>query len=193
MRELFEDLQKAKQEYDNPVRQKLNRIDQLLAENTLDSLDQAQGLINEVAMWNPIFVTGQQQLLERLRRERAENVARIGGKTSLLAEDWATAQDEIANTFGIDIRDMPQAEERYIYLMSDLMEKLPPDGQQYTMGKWVIEALFRQPGRDEQTALDRLLLLFSPDIPARQPLIEELSRQTGRALPLRNRLRQRYG
>jgi hypothetical protein len=192
MRELYDDLQKAQQAYDNPVRQKLNRIDQLLAENTLDSLDQAEGLINEVAMWNPIFVTGRPQQLERLRRERAENLARIGGKTSLMAEDCATAQDEIADVFGINIDDMPHAEERYIYLMSDLMEKLPPGSDQYAMGKWVIEALFRQPQRAEDTALDRVLLLFSPAIPDQQPLIEELSRQTGRALPLRNRLRQRF-
>ena len=190
MRELYEDLQAYKQEYENPIRKQMTRIDNLLEKNTLDSLDQAEGLINEITLWNPILVIDQRKELHRLRRERAEKMARIGGKTSLLAEHWVIARDEIEDVFGPAAPGMPQVEERYIYLLADLMDKLKPSSEAYALGKQAVEKLFKQNSPDEDVALDKILLLYGVNIPDNQPLIEELSKQTGRPYPLRNRIRQ---
>jgi len=84
---------------------------------------------------------------------------------------------------------MPQMEERYIFLCGDLMDSLQPEGEQYDLGKEVVEQLFGQTPRDENVALDKVLLLYGPHIP-NNVLIEELSNQTGRRFPLRNRIRQ---
>lgn len=186
---LYDDLQAYKKEYESPIRKKITRIEILLEKNTLDSLNEAEVLLNEVAFWNPMLVTYHQQQLQHLRRQRAETTARIGGKTSLLAEHWAVARDEIIDIFGDDVRDMPQMEERYIFLCGDLMDSLQPEGEQYDLGKEVVEQLFGQTPRDENVALDKVLLLYGPHIP-NNVLIEELSNQTGRRFPLRNRIRQ---
>lgn len=190
MQGLYEDLQAYKQEYDNPIRQKIIKIDHLLEKNTLDSLDQAEALIQEIAVWNPTLVVDQRKQLEQLKQERAEMMARIGGKTSLLAEHWAIARDEIIDIFGDDVQNMPQVEERYIYLLGDLMDKLNPASKQHTLGKQAVDTLFKQSPRDEDMALDKILLLYGADIPDNNPLIEELSKQTGRSYPIRNRIRQ---
>ena len=208
--ELHQALQKYRQIHDEPIRKKVPQINQLLDQNTLDSLDQAEGLIDQVSTWNPALVFRQQRQLQKLRRERVEKMARIGGKTSLLAEQWSTACDEIMDVFGPDPRKMPQVEERYIYLLGDLMDKLPPGSEQYTLGKQVVAELLKQNDpdediapdedirpdenirADEDIALDKILRLYGANIPDDDPLIEELSRQTGRLYPLRNRNRKQF-
>ena len=187
---LYEDLQTYKQEYESPIHKKVTRIETLLEKNTLDSLNEAEMLLAEVAFWNPVLVTYHQQHLEYLRQQRAETTARIGGKTSLLAEQWAIARDEIADIFGDDTQGMPQMEERYIFLCGNLMHSLQPGSEPYALGKQIVDKLFRQTPRDENAALDKTLLLYGPDIPNNDRLLEELSKQTGRRLPLRNRIRQ---
>ncbi|MEM7030336.1 MAG: lipopolysaccharide kinase InaA family protein [Chloroflexota bacterium] len=187
---LYEDLCWFQQRQETPYQEQILRVDALLDENSTTALDEAEGLIESIATWNPILVIEQRKRLYRLRRERAENLARIGGKTSLLAEHWQVAREEIVNTFGSDIQAMPQQEERYIYLLGDLMSYLEPDSQRYQLGREVIDALFRVSAIDENEALDKLLLLYGKDIPDQDLLIAALSEQTDRAYPLRARIRQ---
>jgi len=187
---LYDDLQRFRQKQEAPFREKVTDIDDLLEKNTASSLNQAETLLDEVSVWNPTLVSRQRTLWQQLKCRRAENLARIGGKTSLLAEQWETAQEEIAAVFGIDIYSMPQAEERYIYLFGDLMARLDPKSRGYTLGKEAIQALFKLRTRDENKALDKILLLYGQDIPDHDPLISELSQQTKRVYPIRSRIRQ---
>ena len=190
IRSLRDDLARIKAKLDEPHRVSVTQVEELLEENSTPSLQEAEALISQVAAWNPNLVKDQREILHQLRRERAENMARIGGRASLLAEQWEAAQQEIEAVFGRKISQMSRPDERYIFLFGKLMTTLEPNSEQYQLGKKAIQAIFEPQTRNEDVALDNLLLLHSDKISDNDPLIQELSRQTDRRYPIRNRIRQ---
>lgn len=192
MAELAAELHQFKLRESRPFSDKVILVDRLLSQeqHTYETLAQAKELIREVAAWDPTLIRNEQDRLERIELERAQNLAIVRAKVSIRNEEWSAALQRIVSVCGPDPEHMP-VEARLIYWLSSLLDKTDSQTAPYELRKQAAGALLLQDTPDPESALNYILLSYGVDQPEYEPLLAELARQTEQPYPpLRSRLPQ---